>query len=113
MSISPSLAVRNTRPPTTMGDEWPKGTAAFQTTFLAGPKSTGRPAEESTPEPFGPRNRGQSAAGRTVSKRRPGRNRRIDEMITEHGLRRVTSKYPSAHCIRIPTPSLLSLLDHH
>ncbi len=42
------------------------GTSAFQMTFLPGPKFTGRPVASYTPEPFGPRNPGQSdAAGAT------------------------------------------------
>ena len=62
MRVSPSLAVRNTRPPATMGDERPKGTAAFHSRFFEGPNSAGRLMEESTPAPLGPRKRGQSAA---------------------------------------------------
>ena len=33
ISVSRSLAVRNTRPPATIGDDCPNGTAAFQVTF--------------------------------------------------------------------------------
>ena len=54
-SRSPSLAVRNSRPPTMMGDDWPKGTDVFQTTFFDGENSTGYPVPESTPDPLGPR----------------------------------------------------------
>src|SRR5436190_24066651 len=78
MSVSPSFAVTNTRLPLTMGEDRPKGTTAFQTTFLEGPNSTGRPLEESIPDPLGPRNRGQSAPERAAIKRSPVTNMRID-----------------------------------
>ena len=50
------------------GDEWPGGSAVFQTTFLLGPNSSGSPVDAETPLPFGPRNCDQSSAT-TVVKR--------------------------------------------
>ena len=57
-----SHAVSKTRSPARTGDECPAGTDVFQSKFLAGPNSTGRPVASDTPEPFGPRKRGQSSA---------------------------------------------------
>jgi hypothetical protein len=48
------------------GEECPGGSAVFQTTFLAGPNSSGIPVEAETPDPFGPRNIGQSSARAVV-----------------------------------------------
>src|SRR5262249_61441559 len=72
------ISVRNTRLPATMGDERANGTAAFQRRFFVGLNSTGRPVELSTPAPFGPRKRGQSAACRAAIRRSPGSRDRID-----------------------------------
>src|SRR5436853_1984573 len=43
------------------GDEWPGGSAVFQTTFLSLPNSVGRLVEVESPEPLGPRKRDQSS----------------------------------------------------
>lgn len=50
------------------GEECPAGTAVFQTTFFCGPNSEGKPVDDETPVPFGPRNRDQSSgpADRTI-----------------------------------------------
>src|SRR6185295_4021601 len=52
---------KNTRSPTTIGEELPAGASLFQTRFFDGPNSTGKSLASETPDPFGPRNRGQSA----------------------------------------------------
>ena len=44
------------------GEDFPVGSSVFQTTFFAGPNSSGRASAEPTPELFGPRNPGQFAA---------------------------------------------------
>ena len=44
------------------GDECPAGTAAFHTTFFAGPNSDGSPDVFDTPVPLGPRKRDQSGS---------------------------------------------------
>ena len=44
------------------GDECPDGTAAFHTTFFAGPNSEGSPDVFDTPVPLGPRKRDQSGS---------------------------------------------------
>ena len=44
------------------GDECPRGSSVFQTTFFLGPNSNGSPVEVETPLPFGPRNCVQSSA---------------------------------------------------
>jgi hypothetical protein len=49
------------------GDEWPGGSAVFQTTFVLGPNSTGKPVDAETPLPFGPRNCDQSSAAALVN----------------------------------------------
>jgi hypothetical protein len=51
------------------GEEWPGGSAVFQTTFLLGPNSSGRPVVAETPVPFGPRNCDQSSATAVVNGR--------------------------------------------
>src|SRR5882762_537214 len=43
-----------------MGEEWPGGSGSFQTTLFA--NSAGASDASATPDPFGPRNRVQSAA---------------------------------------------------
>src|SRR5215470_7808423 len=48
------------------GDECPGGNSVFQTTFLFGPNSCGRPVVEETPVPFGPRNWVQSSAAKVT-----------------------------------------------
>src|SRR5262245_58260608 len=58
---SPSNPARNTRPRATIGEEVPLGTSVRQARFLSLPNSTGRPRVLETPEPFGPRKRGQSS----------------------------------------------------
>src|SRR5690242_20970404 len=45
-----------------IGDEFPAGASTFQINFFFRPNSTGRPRASETPEPFGPRKRGQSPA---------------------------------------------------
>src|SRR5689334_3083304 len=50
------------RSPTTAGEEWPGGTATFQTTLVSGPISAGSLAASARPVQLGPRNCGQSAA---------------------------------------------------
>src|SRR5438034_9262373 len=54
-----SYPVRKTRFSQTMGEECPAGTAVRHVRFFLGPNSTGRSRDSDTPEPFGPRNRGQ------------------------------------------------------
>ena len=49
------------------GEECPGGRAVFQTTFFAGPNSSGRLLVSAIPEPFGPRNWGQSSAAAIVA----------------------------------------------
>src|SRR4030095_14401191 len=53
-SFWPSNAVTKIRSPARTGDEWPEGSGVFQTTFFAGPNSTGRFAAVPTPEELGP-----------------------------------------------------------
>jgi len=53
---APGSPVFAARPPARTGEDCAKGIAVFQTTFFEGENSTGYPAEESTPEPLGPRN---------------------------------------------------------
>ncbi len=48
--------------PHTTGEEWPGPTATFQERFFAGPNSTGILEFCEMPDPFGPRNCGQSSA---------------------------------------------------
>src|SRR5262249_15669661 len=50
------------RSPTTTGEEWPGGSAVFQTTLVVGPSSAGRRALSARPQQLRPRNSGQSAA---------------------------------------------------
>src|SRR5688572_5322434 len=51
------------RSPTTTGDECPGGRAAFQRTLVVGPMSAGSGTScAGRPEPWGPRNCGQSEA---------------------------------------------------
>jgi hypothetical protein len=51
------------------GELLPGGVAVRQTTFFAGPNSTGTFAAVATPEPFGPRNAGHSALQASELKR--------------------------------------------
>src|SRR5262245_24884646 len=44
-----------------IGEESPLGVETFHFKFLSGPNSTGGFAWSATPEPFGPRNRGQTS----------------------------------------------------
>src|SRR5256885_295246 len=63
VSIRPSLkAVKKTRSPATTGEEYPEGTATFQTKLLAGPNPIGGLPVSETARPPGPRNCGQSSA---------------------------------------------------
>src|SRR2546429_9608650 len=65
----PSAPVRKIKSLVMTGDEWPKGSVVFQTTFLLGPNSVGTLVTSATPEPFTPRNIGQSlAVAETISK---------------------------------------------
>src|SRR5438128_6413741 len=64
MSFSPSTAVRKIRLPAMIGEERLKGTAVFQRRFFAGPNSTGSPVVSDTPDPLGPRKRGQSSSAK-------------------------------------------------
>src|SRR5262249_41798694 len=54
--------VTKSRPPETIGEEFPFGSATDQTTPWARPICAGRPRSGDTPVPFGPRNRVQSEA---------------------------------------------------
>lgn len=84
MRSSPSEAVRKILSPMMTGDDLPSGRSVFQRTFLAGPNSVGSgPQAGQRPEPLGPRNWGQSAAGRDSARRRKERVR----MICFHGMR--------------------------
>src|SRR6185503_12185649 len=60
ISLSPSLAVMNTRSAVTTGDDRAKGTATFQTRFFVELNSAGSAKPSATPVPFGPRNCGHS-----------------------------------------------------
>src|SRR6266446_3077193 len=55
----PSYPVRKTRFSQTTGEECPDGTEVRHARFFIGPNSTGRSRDSDTPEPFGPRKRGQ------------------------------------------------------
>src|SRR5437868_9494146 len=59
---------RKTRPFTTIGDECPPGSGAAQRTFSIFDHEVGT-AVSATPDPFGPRNRVQSAASSSGSRR--------------------------------------------
>src|SRR5258706_9432295 len=61
-SWSRSAAVTKIRDSVNTGDECPGGSAVRHTTFWLGPIRDGTRVESETPEPFGPRNCGQSAA---------------------------------------------------
>src|SRR5678815_5605658 len=56
LSLSPSLAVRDTRSAVTTGDDRAKGTCVFQTRFFVELNSVGNEEPSATPVPFGPRN---------------------------------------------------------
>ena len=56
ISLSASVAVRNTWSGVTTGDDRAKGTGAFQTTFFEALNSVGSAEASATPAPFGPRN---------------------------------------------------------
>lgn len=56
LSLSPSVAVMNTRSTVTTGDDRANGSAVLQTRFLFGPNSAGNVTPSATPVPFGPRN---------------------------------------------------------
>src|SRR5262245_58243773 len=62
-SFPPSNPVRTSLSPATIGDESPLGTGTFHLTFLSGPSSTGDLCRSATPDPFGPRNCGQTSGG--------------------------------------------------
>src|SRR5688572_12588282 len=47
--------------PATIGDETPPGAGTFHLTFCSGPNSVGGFWPSATPDPFGPRNRGQTS----------------------------------------------------
>src|SRR5277367_4695158 len=66
-SFPPSNAVMTSLSPATIGDEKPFGTTVFHFTFLSGQNSTGGFWPSATPDPFGPRNRGQ-ASGLSAAK---------------------------------------------
>src|SRR5437660_7173213 len=57
-----SQAVRKTWREVRTGEDLPGRTGAFQTRFLAGLNSVGKPDSLEIPEPLGPRKRGQSCA---------------------------------------------------
>ena len=61
--MSPSTPVMKIRVRVSTGDECPAGTAAFHTTFFAGPNSDGSPEVSAMPVPLGPRKRDQSGFG--------------------------------------------------
>jgi len=79
---SPSSPVRKRRPPSTIGDDRPGGTAAFQERVFSREHSDGsRPAP--TPDPFGPRKRGHSPSGPAErAARRIAAERWMDSMAT-------------------------------
>src|SRR5947207_3246079 len=54
-----SYPVRKTRFSQTTAEACPDGTAVRHARFFMGPNSTGRSRDSDTPEPFGPRKRGQ------------------------------------------------------
>src|SRR5688500_5914343 len=60
-SLSPSNAVRTRFSPAAMGDDMPAGTGTFHFRFFSGPNSVGGFWPSATPDPFGPRNRGQTS----------------------------------------------------
>src|SRR3989442_7933757 len=62
-----SYPVRKTRFSQTTGEECPAGTAVRHARFFIGPNSTGRARDSDTPEPFGPRKRGQLCAPASVA----------------------------------------------
>jgi hypothetical protein len=68
-AFSPLNAVTKIRSRVNTGDEWPGGSAVFQTTFFAGPNSTGNPVVAETPLPLGPRNCDQSSLPATANDR--------------------------------------------
>ena len=57
--MSPSTPVMKIRVRVSTGEECPAGTAAFHTTFFAGPNSDGSPEVSEMPVPLGPRKRDQ------------------------------------------------------
>src|SRR6185503_4830103 len=65
-SFSLSCAVTKIRSCVNTGDEWPGGSGVFQTTFLFGPNSEGKPLVSETPVPFGPRNCDHSSLAKLV-----------------------------------------------
>src|SRR6266576_269057 len=74
----PLYPARKIRSPAATGEELPPGTFAFQSRFIFGPNSIGRPRASETPDPFGPRKPGQSEAtvttlGRNRQKEMPAR----------------------------------------
>src|SRR5690242_6509283 len=69
MRSSPSWPVIHSRFPMTTGEELPFGVFCFQITLRSLPISEGRPRSVEIPAPFGPRKRGQSAAGRRTAQR--------------------------------------------
>src|SRR4028118_1566110 len=70
VAFSSAYAVTKTRSRVSTGEEWPGGSGVFQTTFFAGPNTSGSPIETETPLPFGPRNCGQSSANAPVAANR-------------------------------------------
>src|ERR1041385_4265023 len=65
-SFSFVCAVTKMRLLVNTGDECPAGNSVFQTTFLVGPNSVGKPFVSETPVPFGPRNCDHSSDAATV-----------------------------------------------
>src|SRR5882762_3020535 len=82
-----------------MGEEWPGGSGSFQTTLFA--NSAGASDASATPDPFGPRNRGQSAASNATI-------RMIAPLIASarrRGLpRSLASRYPDVITLAIHVP---------
>jgi hypothetical protein len=74
------------------GEEWPDGRAVFQTTFSVGENFSGKfISSGATPEPAGPRKRGQraalSAASHRASKQR--QIKRMEEVTIKAMIRNV------------------------
>src|SRR5438105_1905604 len=81
MRSSPSWPVIHKRSWTTMGEEWPFGIFAFQTTLRLGLMSPGSPLSGETPVPLGPRKRGQSEAARIDANEKQIARRRINNSL--------------------------------
>jgi hypothetical protein len=81
-STLPSKAVTKICSAVNTGEECPAGKAVRQTRFFRASKRSGRPFERDTPEPFGPRNCGQSAAASAIGTRSQASQR--TEVLSVH-----------------------------